>query len=116
LQRSEKAFWSLTERAALHVRAGRVRDAVPLLGQSLAADDRPGSAVLNWLWLALAYHKLDKVDEARRWLAKATRWLDQQEGRMPLQSSEMGSHMHNWLEAQALRREVDALLGLRPAG
>ncbi|HEX4613002.1 MAG TPA: serine/threonine-protein kinase [Urbifossiella sp.] len=114
LQRSEKAFWSLTERGALHVRAGRVRDAVPLLEQSLAADDRPGSAVMNWLWLALAYHKLDKAEESRRWLAKAARWLDQQEGRMSLQSPSMGSHIHNWLEAQALRREVEALLGLQP--
>jgi serine/threonine-protein kinase len=100
----------LTEQAALHVRAGRCEDAVPLLEQSLAADGRPGRAVLNWLWLALAHQQMGKRDEARRWLDKAARWLDQQGGRMPLESPEMGSDRHNWLEAHVLRKEVEARL------
>ena len=77
---------------------------------SLAADGRPGRAVLNWLWLALAHGKMDQADEARRWLDRAAHWLDQQDGRMPLEDPYMGSHRHNWLEAQVLRREAEALL------
>jgi hypothetical protein len=48
--------------------------------------------------------------EARRWLAKATDWLDQQGTQMPLDAQAMGAHRHNWLEAHILRREAEALL------
>jgi tetratricopeptide (TPR) repeat protein len=110
LRRNSDAFWSLTEQAALDVRAGRAAEAVPLLERSLVADGRTGRAVLDWLWLALAFQRLGKTDEARRWLAKAAGWMDQQEGRMPLETIAMGLHRHNWLEAHVLRREAEALL------
>jgi hypothetical protein len=29
-------------------------------------DERPGRAVLNWLWLALSDQKMGNTDEARR--------------------------------------------------
>jgi serine/threonine-protein kinase len=109
-ERGDAQFWALTEQGALAVRAGRFPEALPLLERSLTADGRPGRAVLNWLWLALAHQKLGKSDEARRWLDKAAEWLDQQGGQMPLESSVMGTHRHNWLEAQVLRKEADALL------
>ena len=35
-----RAFWSLTEQAALHYRAGRFQEAVPLLEQSLRTDPK----------------------------------------------------------------------------
>jgi tetratricopeptide (TPR) repeat protein len=115
LKRSEREFWALTERGALHVRA-RSGEAVEFLEMSLAADGRPGRAVLNWLWLALEYQKLGSPVEARRWLDKAANWLDQQEGRMPVENlfQFMGSHLHNWLEAHVLRSEAEALI--QPAG
>ena len=52
---------------------------------------------------------MGKAAEARRWLDKAANWLDQQEGQMPL-DERMGSHLHNWLEAQVLRQEASTLL------
>jgi serine/threonine-protein kinase len=110
LERNDAASWARTEQAALRVRTGRSQDAVPLLERSLVADGRPGRAVLNWLWLALAHQKTGKPDEARRWRDRAADWLDQQGDRMPHESAMMGSHRHNWLEAHALRREVDARL------
>jgi serine/threonine-protein kinase len=110
LTRNASKFSSLTERGALFVRAGRLREAAVPLEASLAADGRPGRAVLNWLWLALVAQKTGKPDEARRWLARATEWLDEQGGRMPLDTRAMGLHRHNWLEAHVLRREVEALL------
>jgi hypothetical protein len=68
--------------------------------------------VLNWLWLGLAQQRLGKSDEARRWLDKATAWLDQHPGGMPVRAEEQfGLHLHNWLEAHVLRREAEALLG-----
>jgi tetratricopeptide (TPR) repeat protein len=110
LQQSGTEFWSLTEQAALQVRAGRPRDAIPLLERSLTADGRPGRAVLNWLWLALAYQKLGKAEEARRWLDRAAGWLDQQGDRMPLDTGFTGLHRHNWLEAHVLLEEAKRLL------
>jgi serine/threonine protein kinase/Flp pilus assembly protein TadD len=109
-------FWSLTEQAALHYRAGRFQQAVPLLEQSLRADPQSGRAVLNWLWLALAQQRLDKAEEARRWLGKAQAWFDQYGDRMSGRAEEeLGLHLHNWLEAHVLRREAETLLGARPA-
>jgi tetratricopeptide (TPR) repeat protein len=110
LVRSEREFWAQTEQAALAVRGGFPEDALRHAERSLVADGRPGRAVLSWLWLALAYHKMGNPDEARRWLDRADNWLDQQGGRMPRENPSMGSDLHNWLEAQVLRREADPLL------
>jgi serine/threonine-protein kinase len=110
LSQNGTTFWSLTEQGALRVRAGQFEEAVPLLERSTEVDGRPGRAVLNWLWLALAHQKMGKPNQARRWLDKATRWLDQQRGRMPFDTAEMGAHLHNWLEAHVLRAEVELLL------
>jgi len=114
LQRCKNEYWSFTEQAALHVRAGRMQQATPLLEVSLRIDGRPARAVLNWLWLALAYQKQGKAAEARRWLDKAANWLNQQGGQMPTDDRIMGSHLHNWLEAHVLRREAEALI--QPTG
>jgi tetratricopeptide (TPR) repeat protein len=107
-------FWSLTEQGALAYRAGRYQEAVPLFEQSLQADAKPGCAILNWLWLALAHQRLGKAEEARRWLGKAQAWLDQYRDGMPADAEEkVGLHLHNWLEAHVLRREAEALLSRR---
>jgi tetratricopeptide (TPR) repeat protein len=111
LKGSAREFWSLTEQGALAYRAGRFQQAVPYFEQSLQADPRPGCAVLNWLWLALANQRLGKADEAHRWLNKAQAWLDQYRDGMPARAEgEFGLHLHNWLEAHVLRREAEALI------
>jgi hypothetical protein len=84
---------------------------VTFLEQSLRADSKPGRAVVNWLWLALANQRLGKSDEARRWLGKAQAWLDQYADGMPTPvEAELGLRLHNWLEANVLRREAEAML------
>jgi tetratricopeptide (TPR) repeat protein len=98
----------------LHYRAGRFQEATALFEQSLRANAKPGQAVLNWLWLALAQQRLGKTEEARRWLGKATVWLDQYNDGMPaLAEEELGLHLHNWLEAHVLRHDAEARI--RPA-
>jgi serine/threonine-protein kinase len=110
LKQSGAEFWSLTQQAALLHRAGRSAEAVPLLEQSLKANDRPGVAVLNWLWLALACQKLGRPDEARGWLDRAGAWLDKQGDELPDGARVPGLDLHNWLEAQVLRKEAEKLL------
>ncbi|HEV3345318.1 MAG TPA: tetratricopeptide repeat protein [Pirellulales bacterium] len=107
-------FWSLTEQGALHCRVGRFKQAVALFEQSLRAEPKLGRTVLNWLWLALANQHLGKPEEARRWLDKATAWLDQyRDGILARAEEELGLDLNNWLEAQVLRREAEAMI--RPA-
>jgi tetratricopeptide (TPR) repeat protein len=111
LQASARAFWSLTEQGALAFRAGRFQQAVPFFEQSLEAEPKSGRAVVTWLWLALTSQRLGKAEEARRWLEKAQAWLDQYRDGMPARAEqESGLHFHNWLEAQVLRREAEALI------
>lgn len=106
LRAADAEPWSLTEQGALCYRSGQFRDAVPLFERSIAADDRPGAAVLNWLWLAMAHEKLGHPEEAKRWFTKATSWLDQLGPEIPPNSRALSFHLHNWLEAQILRREA----------
>jgi tetratricopeptide (TPR) repeat protein len=114
LEASAEEHWSLTEQGALHYRAGRFQQAVAPLEQGLRADGKPGKAVLNWLWLALAQERLGKREEARRWLDKASAWLDQYGDGMPARAEEeLGLHLDNWLEAHVLRREAEAVLGAK---
>jgi tetratricopeptide (TPR) repeat protein len=114
LQQFAREFWSLTERGALAYRAGHYREAASFFEKSMEAESKPGRAVVNWLWLALAQQRLGKSEEARRWLDKASTWLDQYRDGMPDRAEEeLGLHLHNWLEAHVLRREAEALI--RPA-
>src|SRR5262249_21386776 len=102
LEDHRRDFWSLTERGALAYRSGRYRESVTYFSRSLEADARPGCAVVNWLWLALADERLGYLEEARRWLDRATVWLDQYRDGIPDHAEELGLHLHNWLEAYVL--------------
>ncbi len=108
LKLSGKMHWSLTEQGALAYRAGRYDEAAILLEQSLQADVRPGSVVINWAWLALVEHRRGKPAEARAWLEKTTKWLEQFPDGVLIDEAK-GIHLHNWLEVQVLRREAEAL-------
>jgi tetratricopeptide (TPR) repeat protein len=111
LKSSAGVFWSLTEQGALAYRAGRFDEAARLFEQSLKANDGPRAAVVNWVWLALANQRLGKPEEARRWLNKARVWLDQYNGGVPVDAeTKLGLHLHNWLEANVLRREAEELI------
>jgi hypothetical protein len=113
LLRSAAEPWSLTLQAALEHRAGGYYHIIGRLERSLAADGRPANVVLNRLWRALYYRQMGRTDEARRQLAMAADWLDQQGGRMPPEAIGLKMHRHDWLEAHVLRQVAEALL--RPA-
>jgi serine/threonine-protein kinase len=111
LQDFGREFWALTERGALAYRDGRHEDAVTLFERSLKADPKPGRALLNWLWLAIAHHRLGNDEDSQRWLNMAQTWLDQGGKAMSDRlEDEIGLHLHNWLEAHVLRREAEALI------
>jgi serine/threonine-protein kinase len=106
LRQAGSEHWSLTEQGALCCRSGRFADAIPLFERSIAANPKEGAAVINWLWLAIAHDKLGHADEAKRWLKKATTWLDQLGPEFPPNPERLSFHLHSWLEAQILLREA----------
>jgi tetratricopeptide (TPR) repeat protein len=61
--------------AALY-RAARLEEAVAKLQEGIRLQETEGTAS-DWLFLALAHHRLGHAEEAKKWLAKAQRWLDQ---------------------------------------
>lgn len=102
--------WSLTQRGAILCRSGRTAEAISLFEKSLATGPSAGRAITNGLWMAIANHELGKAEEAARWRAAAAVWLDTFGSAMPKNASALEIHLHDWLEAQVLRREVDGLL------
>jgi hypothetical protein len=121
--------------AALLLRTGSAKEALPLLQARLKARPKDAPPVEELL-LALAYHALDQPDEARRYLARTTAWLDQ--GQLPLQATALVGalgtgwpaalpltqvrpshprlHPLDWetrLELEALRAEAEKALATR---
>jgi tetratricopeptide (TPR) repeat protein len=82
LELAEQAVKSDTEGCTLHglglvcYRAGRYEDAVRYLTRCVTEQPDWAAQVVNYQALALTYHRLGKDDEARRWRAKATEWID----------------------------------------
>jgi hypothetical protein len=117
---------SLLLRGAALCRAGKWADAVEPLSDALALADGPAPAAVSgrtapqafddtayeMLFLAIAHHHLGHADEARQWLGKALRWMEQ----APLPKTEQGTDnpRYPWVRRVAhetLRREVETLLG-----
>lgn len=102
LDQYANSYWSLTQRAALLCRAGKYEDAIPILERSLQANSQPEQCVITWAWLARAHLGLGDHDAAKSWLEKTASYLDQSAGK----PKEI--HLHNWLEAQILRHEMES--------
>jgi tetratricopeptide (TPR) repeat protein len=81
-------------------RAGRYRDCVARLRECLNLTPAGGS-VWDWVWLAMAHARLGEMAEARFWLGRATKWIDENAGE---------STWDQRLELQLLRKEAEALV------
>jgi serine/threonine-protein kinase len=114
LQNNEGAFWSLTERGALNYRAGRYDATLVLCKRAMEAEPRSGCAVIDWLWMALASHRLGNSANARTWLSQATTWLDGLGDQLPPNGWSFKLDIHNWLEAHILRREAERVVTTTP--
>jgi tetratricopeptide (TPR) repeat protein len=87
-----------------HYRAGQFDQAIEHLHKSI--EGKWNANVANWLALAMAYQRLGRADEARKWFDQAARWMENPES---LQSI----HGHDSLFCQVLRREAETLLNLQ---
>jgi tetratricopeptide (TPR) repeat protein len=95
----EQRHFVLDTLGAVLCRAGRYQEAIDRLHEGIAASSGEGVAQ-DWVFLAIAHHRLGHAAEARKWLA-----------RVPAANSQAGERL-SWdaLEVELLRRETEALL------
>jgi tetratricopeptide (TPR) repeat protein len=107
-----RCAWYLHTLGMAHYRAGKFDRAIERLRESAAARPAWSANVVNWLGLALAYHRLGQTKEARQWWDRAVGWIDQAAAKPPKQpgASIPGLSVHDWLACHVLRREAEALL------
>jgi len=110
--------WLLHTLGLIHYRAGRYEDAVKAFQKSINEDPGWIAHTLDHLGLALAYHRLGKADEARKWWGLAKHWLDENPKPVPTPwLSTPPMHPQDWICCQLLRREAEACFGdTKPAG
>jgi WD40 repeat protein/tetratricopeptide (TPR) repeat protein len=97
---------------AILYRAGRHKEARKQLEKALGFrfHARDGGTIYDWLFLAMIHHRLGHAGEARSWLAKADRWMD--DHRQPEAGAFSGPAFscYQRLTYQFLHREAHALL------
>jgi tetratricopeptide (TPR) repeat protein len=104
-----KTSASLNTFGAALYRAGQFEQSVRKLTESIEASEEGGS-ILDWLFLAMAHHRLGHGKEARQWLRQAEAALDQaaREERPPAGGE--GPTWNQRLLLRLLRREAADLL------
>jgi tetratricopeptide (TPR) repeat protein len=110
--------WCAITLGVAYYRAGQFEQAAQHLRQVLKTwPENPydaesmgenGAPLTAWLILAMVCHRLDQSDEARQWLNKAVRKMDQE-----LDEEGMGRlrrESHVWAMCQVLRGEAESLV------
>jgi WD40 repeat protein/serine/threonine protein kinase/tetratricopeptide (TPR) repeat protein len=70
-----KNWLYLVALGGLHYRTGRYEEAVDKLTESCVAHQKGGNA-FDWLFLAMAHHRLGHDEEARRRLTRSVQWIE----------------------------------------
>ena len=94
--------------AALY-RAGRYEEAVARLDDAIRVRDGTGMWA-DWLFLALAHHRLGHADDARRWLAKAVAWWDKDGKDAPKDEHGLPLDWTSRVQFRVLRAEAEGQL------
>ena len=97
--------WNVYTLGMAHLRAGQLDEAVRRFQKSLDAHPDWHNGFLAWLGLALVHCERGEPEEARKWLSKAVKSMEQSMEQHPIEP------LHARLEAQLLRREVEERLG-----
>jgi tetratricopeptide (TPR) repeat protein len=94
--------------AALY-RAGRFADAVRRIEEGIKIQGK-GGVPQDWLFLAMAHHRLGHAPQARKWLDQSVRAIEPADPKKP----PPGAGWADRIEIQLLRREAQTLID-RPA-
>jgi Tfp pilus assembly protein PilF len=94
---------------AAFYRAGKFEEAVKRLNAAIQARGK-GRKYEDWLFLAMAHHRLGHADEAQQWLAKAVREIDTALAEKPGSARAQALSWQQRQEMQFLRHEAETLL------
>ena len=89
-------------------RAGQIQESVPWLEESGKSLKSPSCQAMSQLFLAMAYHKLGKREEARATFGEAMTLIDQQ--RPKENSGDLGVAWHDWIRCDVILQEAEAVL------
>jgi WD40 repeat protein/serine/threonine protein kinase/tetratricopeptide (TPR) repeat protein len=98
------------------LRAGRLEEAVRRFEESLAIEPEWHEHGLNAYGLASAHHRLGHREEARRWLDRAERWLNDLDRMYATAAPSAAARgqvpfpFESWVYAQVLRRQATRLI------
>jgi tetratricopeptide (TPR) repeat protein len=108
---SEKIHWHLYVAGLAHYRAGQYDQAVERLRESATMDPNWNGRAINYPALAMAYHRLDKADEARQALASAENAIDGwTEAMVAGPVGKMPIPWFDWLECRHFYQEAKQLI------
>jgi WD40 repeat protein/serine/threonine protein kinase/Flp pilus assembly protein TadD len=115
VENEPKSWLCLVAQGAARYRAGQYAEAIGTLTDSCAVHRKDGNAY-DWLFLAMAHHQLDKSEEARKWLTRATAWIDKAL-REDVADTRTPSPLpwNDRVALGALRREAEELILGKPA-
>src|SRR5262249_7327501 len=94
---NERAYATRNTLGTILYRAGQYKDAVAELNEAIKLNNKGGTAA-DFLFLAMAHHRLGQADEARQWLDRAKQeleknppaiWSDKVESQLFLREAEM---------------------------
>jgi hypothetical protein len=77
------------------------------LDEATKANSENGMA-LNWLFLAMTHQRLGHPDEARKWMKRASKWIDQATEKVPPTGLRLSWDQQ--LELQIIRREAEVVV------
>jgi Flp pilus assembly protein TadD len=115
--KSPKTAWYVCALGAAHHRAGNDAEAVKRLEESLRVHPAWIGRGQNYVFLAMATHRLGWDDEAREWLKKTEAWLaetEQAKGRNRFGYA-ASAYLNDWLTVRVVVREARAALGVKDA-
>jgi eukaryotic-like serine/threonine-protein kinase len=96
-------------------RAGRYEDAIKRLDEAaLMGADQRGS-IWDWLFRAMAHHKLGHTEDARKWFEQSVQWINQELPANRDLSAGSGLSWNQRLGLQLMRREAEAMIKDRQA-
>jgi tetratricopeptide (TPR) repeat protein len=93
-------------------RRGRHEQALAALRKSASVDPTSPTLQLTWLVMAMAHERLGHHAEARQWLEKAVRRVDDMRKVLPepFNPAILFANEFDWRDFQILRREAEALI------
>jgi uncharacterized protein HemY len=109
VERNPKSPVLLNTLGAALYRADQLNEAVRQVNTAikLRGDvDTP----LDWLFLAMAHHRLGHTEEAKKWLDKAVQWIDNATQEKSRDAVALSLSWRGRLELQLLRGEAETLL------